>query len=103
MKIFNVQTKCHCISVRYLPDDCVPAVCVWGLPVGDLAGSAICVLATLYFSSTTSHPRIQNPCFKLQVFIIDFKAQQKGNASLGGDVDCLFFAVKRSKSVVNIP
>lgn len=60
------------------------------------------VLAHLYFLSATSHPRMQNPCFKLQVFIIDVKVRQEDIASLGGDVDCLFFAVKRNKSVVNI-
>lgn len=47
-------------------------------------------------------PQDANPCFKLQVFVIDFKLWQGGSASLGGDMGCLFFAVKRNKSVVNI-
>lgn len=99
VKIFNLRKKkCHHInwvSAEWLRASCT---CLGN----DFAGNAICLSAHLYFSSATSHPRMQTPCFKLQVFIIDFKVWQEGSASLGGDVDCLFFAVKRNISVVNI-
>lgn len=96
------RKRCRSIPIRDLPNDCVLLVCVWGTPASDLAGNAICVLAALYFTSAISHPRMQCPCFKLQIFIFDFKARRVGSTYWGGDMDCLFFAVTKSRSIVNI-
>lgn len=97
-KIFNLGSKMlyQCISIEYVPSDCVPAVFGewWWVT---LVGNIIHVLIHLCFSSATSCPRMQNPCFKLLVFIIYFTLWQEGSASLEVDMDCLFFAVKGSK------
>lgn len=97
-KIFNLGNKMlyQCISIEYVPNDCVPAVFgeCWRVT---LVGNIIHVLTRLCFSSATSCPRMQNPCFKLLVFIIDFTLWQEGSASLEVDTYCLFFAVKVSE------
>lgn len=99
-KIFNLGNKMlyQCISIECVPSACVPAIfgeCWWVTLVGNI----IHVLTCLCFSSATSCPRMQNPCFKLLVFIIHFTSWQEGSGSLEVDMDCLFVAVKGS--VVN--